>query len=148
MTSQFAAWVLERIFDLLMALMLFAFALTRVHSSGLQVGAGLSWVLAVGGKVGGTLAGLILLILLSLRHFAEPLRLRLLRALRRLRSGRAASLERLINALFQGVESMRSDAALLIVLLYSVLEWVLICCATGAWPRLSRGLSTWAWWMY
>ena len=37
-TSQFAAWVLERIFDLLMALLLFAFALTRVQTSGLHVG--------------------------------------------------------------------------------------------------------------
>ena len=33
-TSQFAAWVLERIFDLLMALLLFAFALTRVQILG------------------------------------------------------------------------------------------------------------------
>ena len=125
-TSQFAAWVLERIFDLLMALILFAFALTRVESSGLRVGDDLSWVLAVGGKVGGVLAGLVLLILLSLRHFAEPLRLRLLGALHRLSEHRAAGLEKLINALFQGVESMRSDLALLIVLLYSVVEWVLI----------------------
>ena len=38
-TSQFAAWVLERIFDLLMALLLFAFALTRVQSSGPARGA-------------------------------------------------------------------------------------------------------------
>ena len=37
-TSQFAAWVLERIFDLLMALLLFAFALSRVQSSDLHVG--------------------------------------------------------------------------------------------------------------
>ncbi len=126
-TSQFAAWVLERIFDLLMALILFAFALTRVQSSGLRVGANLSWVLSVGGKVGGALAVLILLILLSLRHFAEPLRLLLLRALHRISAHRAEGLERNINALFQGVESMRSDSALVIVLLYSVLEWLLIC---------------------
>ena len=36
--SQFAAWVLERIFDLLMALLVFGFALTRVQSSGVHVG--------------------------------------------------------------------------------------------------------------
>ena len=72
-TSQFAAWVLERIFDLLMALLLFAFALTRVQSSDIHVGEKLTWVLAVGGKVGGALGAIILLVLLSLRHFAEPL---------------------------------------------------------------------------
>src|SRR5438105_15661812 len=38
-TSQIAAWALERMFDLLMALLVFAYALTRVRSSGMQVGA-------------------------------------------------------------------------------------------------------------
>ncbi|MEO8594700.1 MAG: lysylphosphatidylglycerol synthase transmembrane domain-containing protein [Candidatus Solibacter sp.] len=126
-TSQFAAWVLERIFDLLMALILFAFALTRVQASGLRVGSNLSWVLAAGGKVGGALAVIILLILLGLRHFAEPLRLRLIGGMHRISAKRAAGVEKTINALFQGVESMRSDGALVVVLLYSVLEWVLIC---------------------
>ena len=126
-TSQFAAWVLERLFDLLMALLLFAFALTRVQSSDLHVGEKLTWVLAAGGKVGGALGVAILLVLLSLRHFAEPLRRRLVGALHHLPEKRSAGLERIINALFQGVESMRSDAALFLVLFYSALEWVLIC---------------------
>jgi uncharacterized membrane protein YbhN (UPF0104 family) len=69
----------------------------------------------------------VLVVLLSLRHFAEPLRFRLLGALRHLPSKRVAGLEKMVNALFQGVESMRSDSSLLLVLLYSVLEWVLIC---------------------
>jgi uncharacterized protein (TIRG00374 family) len=126
-TSQFAAWVLERIFDLLMALLLFAFALSRVQSSGMHVGERLTWMLAAGGKVGGALGVVILLILLSLRHFAEPLRLRLLGVLHRLPEKRIAYFEKLINALFQGVESMRSDSSMVLVLLYSVAEWVLIC---------------------
>src|SRR5258708_6790538 len=93
-TSQFAAWVLERIFDLLMALLLFAFALTRVETSGLHVGEKLSWVLAIGGKVGGALAAAVLMVLLSLRHFAEPLRHRLLGWLRHLPEKRSATLSR------------------------------------------------------
>jgi uncharacterized protein (TIRG00374 family) len=128
-TCQLAAWALERIFDLLMALLLFAFALTRVQTSGMHIGAKMTWILAAGGKVGGTLGVAILLVLLSLRHFAEPLRLRLIRALRHLPEKRLAGFEKIINALFQGVESMRSDASLIIVLLYSALEWVLICLA-------------------
>jgi uncharacterized protein (TIRG00374 family) len=126
-TSQLASWVLERIFDLLMALLLFAFALTRVQTSGLHVGEKLTWVLAAGGKIGGALGVAILLVLLSLRHFAEPLRLWLLGALRHLPEKRLAGLEKIIIALFQGVESMRSDASLFLVLVYSALEWVLIC---------------------
>lgn len=126
-TSQFAAWALERIFDLLMALLLFAFALTRVRTSDVHVGEKLAWVLTVGGKVGGALAVVVLAVLLSLRHFAEPLRFRLLRALHHLPAKRVAGVEKIVNALFQGVESMRSDSSLLLVLFYSVLEWVLIC---------------------
>src|ERR1022692_1041195 len=59
--SQLAAWVLERLFDLLMALLLFAFAMTRVQTSGMHVGQKLTWVLAAGGKVGGALGGAVLL---------------------------------------------------------------------------------------
>ena len=65
--------------------------------------------------------------LLSLRHFAEPVRRRLLDALHHLPDSASPALEKLINAFFQGVESTRSDAALFLVFFYSVLEWVLIC---------------------
>ncbi len=126
-TSQLAAWVLERIFDLLMALLLFAFALSRVQNSGLHVGEKLTWVLAAGGKIVGLLGVAILLILLSLRHFAEPLRLRLVGMLHRLPEKRIDHFEKMINALFRGVESMRSDSAMFLVFLYSLAEWVLIC---------------------
>jgi uncharacterized protein (TIRG00374 family) len=139
-TSQLAAWVLERIFDLLMALLLFTFALARVQSSDLHVGAKLTWVLAAGGKVGGTLGAVILLVLLSLRHFAEPLRLRILGALHHLPEKRSAGFERIVNALFQGVESTRSDAALFLVLCYSVLEWVLICLCYWCLARSFAGI--------
>jgi uncharacterized protein (TIRG00374 family) len=125
-TSQFAAWALERIFDLLMALLVFALALTRVPSSGIHVGPTLAWVLTFGGRIVGLLGVAVLLILLSLRHFAEPVRLRLLQALHRLPDRHIAKVEHLINAIFQGVESMRSDAALFLVFVYSVAEWILI----------------------
>jgi uncharacterized protein (TIRG00374 family) len=125
--SQIAAWVLERIFDLLMALLLFAFALSRVQSSGMQVGGKLAWVLAAGGRIVGVLCIAVFAILLSLRHFAEPLRRRLLGWVGHLPARRVIGVTKLLNALFQGVESMRSDSALLLVFLYSVVEWVLIC---------------------
>src|SRR5436190_13706177 len=65
LTSQFAAWVLERIFDLLMALLLFAFALTRVQASDIRAGATLTWVLSAGGYIVTGLCLVILIILLS-----------------------------------------------------------------------------------
>ena len=105
---------------------IFAFALTRVQNSDIRVGPKLTWVLSAGGHIVSVACIAILLILLSLRHFAEPLRLRLLAALAFLPQKRLQKAEKFIGALFQGVESMRSDGALLLVLFYSVLEWILI----------------------
>jgi uncharacterized protein (TIRG00374 family) len=125
-TSQFAAWILERIFDLLMALLVFAFALTRVNASGVQVGSKLAWVLATGGRVVGVACVGILLVVLSFRHFAEPLSRWLIRWLSFLPERHFARVERLITAFVQGIEATRSDTALLAILGYSLFEWALI----------------------
>ena len=50
-TSQLASWLLERVFDLLMASLLLGFALTRLQGAALHVGAKLAWVLAFGGRI-------------------------------------------------------------------------------------------------
>jgi uncharacterized protein (TIRG00374 family) len=139
-TSQFAAWALERIFDLLMALLVFGFALSRVQSSQLQASPNLTWVLTFGGRIVGVLGVAVLLILLSLRHFAEPLRGKLLGLLHRLPERHVARVEKAIDALFQGVESTRSDAAMFLVFLYSVAEWILICLCYWCLARSFAGI--------
>jgi hypothetical protein len=140
LTSQFAAWALERIFDLLMALLVFAFAMSRMQNSEIHLGPRLTWVLTFGGRIGGVLGVGVLLILLSLRHFAEPLQRRLTGALQRLPKHHVTRLEKLIDALFQGVESTRSDAAMFLVFLYSVAEWVLICMCYWCLARSFAGI--------
>ena len=124
--SQLAAWVLERMFDLLMALAVFGFALTRIHTATIHVGPNLSWVLAMGGRIVGFLSGAVLVSLVAMRHFAEHLRLWLIRALRFLPERHFLKLERLITTFVQGVESTRSGGALFLILLYSIVEWILI----------------------
>lgn len=124
--SQLAAWFLERLFDLLMALLVFGFALTRIPATPAHVGPGLAWVLAVGGRVVGFASLAILVLLVTMRHFAEPLRRRLVSALRFLPERSRDKLEGLIGAFVQGVEATRSDGALLLVFFYSVIEWGLI----------------------
>ena len=124
--SQLAALLLERLFDLSMALAVFAFALLRVQASGVHVGARLAWVLEAGGSTVAVLSLAVLAVLLSLRHLSEPMRRWLLRALRFLPEARFRKLEGLIGSFLEGVRAVRSDAALLLVLLYSVLEWALI----------------------
>lgn len=135
-TSQFAAWVLERIFDLLVALLVFAFGLSQVERSEIQAGPGLAWVLQVGGKVVGVACALVILVLLSLRHFAEPVR----RWVGRAMGHRFPHLEKLADALFQGVESTRSDSAMIAVFAYTVVEWVLIAACYWCVARAFQGV--------
>ncbi|MGD0049623.1 MAG: lysylphosphatidylglycerol synthase transmembrane domain-containing protein [Bryobacteraceae bacterium] len=124
--SQLAAWLLERIFDLLMVLLFFAFALMRITSTGVHVGPRLAWVLAAGGRfVAASCLGLLVL-LFAMRHFAEPVRRYLTHAIRFWPERHFARAEKLLAGLVQGVESTRSDGALLAIFLYSVLEWMLI----------------------
>lgn len=124
--SQLAAWVLERMFDLLMALAVFGFALARIHSTSVHVGPNLAWVLAVGGRIVGFLSGVVLVMLVAMRHFAEPFRRWLIRLLGFLPERYFTKLERLITTFVKGVESTRSDGALLLILFYSIVEWALI----------------------
>ena len=124
--SQLAAWVLERMFDLLMALAVFGFALTRIRTAAVHVGPNLTWVLAVGGRIVGILSGTVLVMLVAMRHFAEPVRLWLIRLLRFLPERFFLKLEHLITTFIKGVESTRSDGALFLILVYSIVEWALI----------------------
>lgn len=125
-SSQVAAWFLERLLDLLVSLVIFGFALARVHASGIIVGPRLAGVLAVGGKVVAISSGVLLVLLISLRHFAEPAKRCIIAALRFLPERPFRRLEGFVTTFVQGVESMRSDAALLWLLLYSILEWIMI----------------------
>ena len=141
LSSQLATLLLERIFDLLMALLLFGFALAQVNASGVAVGPRLSSVLSVGGKLVGVVAVLLLIILLAFRHLAEPARRRLTDALRFLPEHHFRRAENLVGAFVQGVESTRSDAALIGMIAYSFLEWGLVIACYWCLAESFRGLN-------
>jgi glycosyltransferase 2 family protein len=101
-TSQLASWLLERVFDLLMASLLLGFALTRVQGAALHVGAKLAWVLTFGGRIVGLSCLAVLIAIVSLRQFAEPVRRRLIAAARYLPARWAGKVEKLVNALVKG----------------------------------------------
>lgn len=130
-TSQLAAWVLERIADLLMVLLLFGFALARVGSSGISVGPRMALVLGVGGRLAAAAAACVVVVLVVFRHFTEPARHALMRVLQVLPETFQAKADKFVGAFLQGVESIRSDSALVLILLYSVLEWGLIVASYG-----------------
>ncbi len=125
-SSQLAAWLLERIFDLLVALLVFGWALGRVRDSGVAAGPALGWVLAVGGRFVAFFCLISLTILVVIRHFSERMQNRLLEALRILPEARYARAEKLVRAFVQGVESTRSHHGILLLTFYTILEWALI----------------------
>lgn len=139
-TSQLASWLLERIFDLLMASLLLGFALSRIQGSDVHVGPKLSLVLVFGGKIVWISCVAVFLVLLSLRHFAEPVQRRIIAAAAWLPDRWSRRVEKLITALVKGVESTRSDAALLLIFLYSVLEWALIAACYWTLTRAFVGI--------
>lgn len=141
LSSQLATLLLERMYDLLMALLLFGFALARVNASGMAVGPQLHAVLNVGGKVLGLVGVVLLIVLLAFRHLAEPARRRLTEALRFLPEHQFVKAEKLVAAFVQGVESTRSDAALLAVLFYTAIEWAFILACYWCLVRSFTGVN-------
>ena len=125
-SSQMAALVLERIYDVLIVLAIFGFALSRVRRSDVALGPALSWVFATGGWFVGALSVLVLGLLAAFRHFSAAMRRRLLGALAALPERHFKRADRLITAFVQGVESTRSQKAMLLVVWYTVLEWATI----------------------
>jgi len=127
LTSQLAAWFLERIFDLLLALFIFGYGLSRLSVSHGHVGGpALQWLFQVGGRLVWILSALCLGLLVFLRHYPELFRTRVVGALGFLDESRLARAEGLIGAFLQGVESIRSTLAVVLVLGFTILEWILI----------------------
>jgi glycosyltransferase 2 family protein len=124
-STQIAAWVLERIYDLLITLAIFGFALSRLRNLG-DVGPALGWVLAIGGWVVWIVSSLCLLALIMIRRYSDAMRCRLMVALSFLSEHRLARVERFLQALVQGAESTKSHKSIILLLLYTILEWALI----------------------
>ena len=129
-SSQMAALVLERIYDVLIVFAIFGFALSRVRRSDAALGPALSWVFATGGWVVGGLSIAVLALLALFRHFSVAMRQRLLGLLRALPERHLKKADRLITAFVQGMESTRSQKAVLLVVWYTILEWATIAVVT------------------
>jgi hypothetical protein len=140
-SSQLAAWLLERICDLLSALLIFALALMQVDRSGAKVGPRLQWALEAGGYFA-ALAGLgSIAIVVLLRQFSRPMQRRMLDGLGFLVGRWRAKAEELLDAFVAGMEATRSSASLWGIFLYTLLEWVLIVLCYVALFRAFPALS-------
>jgi conserved hypothetical protein len=141
-SSQVATWLLERIYDLLVVLLIFGFALTQVQGDVATVGPGLQWVIRMGGYIVGGLCVLCLVILVMLRRFSVTMRRRLLDGLGFLPPRYFARAEQVITAFTGGVESTRNRYFISQVLFYTVLEWIVIAgcniCLFRAFPATAH----------
>ncbi len=125
-SSQAAAWLLERMLDLLVVLLLFGFALTRIHTHNLPVGPSLQWVLGAGGYLISALGAACLILLILFRNFAEPVQKRILSALTFLPEERQLRAAKMLAAFSQGMQATRKAGFLALLLLYTGVEWVII----------------------
>ncbi len=128
-SSQLSAWVLERIYDLLIALAIFGFALSRIGNLG-DPGQALGWMLEIGGWLVWILAAACLILLVLIRRYSDAMRQRLMDALSFLSEHHLERAGRFLNALFQGAESTRSAKSIVLLVAYTLLEWTFIvfCC--------------------
>ncbi len=126
-SSQLAAWLLERIFDLLAILVLFGFAVTRIgHSHASPSGNTFRWVLQAGGWVATLLGLLCMAILIMFGKFSGHARQRLLDALMFLPSRHHQRADRFVTAFLEGTAATKTRGPATLLVLYTALEWAVI----------------------
>jgi hypothetical protein len=105
MSSQLAMWFLERIFDLLFALLIFGYGLSRVQSSQAHVGSALQWTFQVGGGVVWGVSVICLILLVLLRQHPRLFQSRLMDSLSFLPARHSERVEKIPASFLEGVES-------------------------------------------
>ncbi|HYO82314.1 MAG TPA: lysylphosphatidylglycerol synthase transmembrane domain-containing protein [Bryobacteraceae bacterium] len=128
-SSQMAIWVLERILDLLMVLVLFGFALTRAEL-GPSAGPTLRMVLASGGAVALGL-GVACVLVLVLSAFSANLARKLVHKATGLlpADGLRERLRGMFDGFLDGMRATGSASLLTQLLLWTALEWAVILAA-------------------
>jgi len=128
--SQVAAWVVERLYDILVAMSAFGFALFWLENKGFEgqatLGPGLTWALHAGGFIIGLLSAACLAVLVAMAYRAEAIQGWILRMLRFLSAHHFGRAERMIESFLDGIRSTQSQSATARLIAYSVLEWLII----------------------
>ena len=106
-SSQMAAWLLERMLDLLVVLLLFGFGLTHIPAHGTALGPGLRWILGAGGYLVAFIGAACVLFLMLFRNFSDPCGAGILSGLTFLPAKHYERVEQMLAAFSQGMESTR-----------------------------------------
>ena len=124
-SSQMAAWLLERILDLLVVLLIFGIALAHmpvIH----HLHPALQWVLKTGGYFVAGIGAVCILLLVAFRNFGRAAQARILSAITFLPDKLHARATEMIQAFVQGVECTRDRRFLALLAGYTILEWIVI----------------------
>jgi glycosyltransferase 2 family protein len=131
-SSQAAAWLLERMLDLLAVLLLCGYALIRIPTYSWRLGPKVQEVLAAGGY-SLAIAGMVcLVLLLAFRDPAGRAQKRIQSALTFLPEHQQQRVAGMLDAFSQGVACTRDPRLLALLLGYTLLEWTVIVASSFA----------------
>jgi uncharacterized protein (TIRG00374 family) len=137
-SSQIAAWVVERILDVLMILVIFGIALTQVSRSAIRSSPHIQITLQAGGAAAGVAGLACLALLVGLRQFHGSVQKRLLEALSFLPAPMLQRVQEFFAAFGEGMQSTRSSAFTFLLVGYTIIEWIVIAgcfyCVFHAFP--------------
>jgi glycosyltransferase 2 family protein len=137
-SSQAAAWLLERMLDLLAVLLLCGYALIRIPQYSWRLGTKVQDALVAGGYSLAIAGAICLVLLLAFRDPAGRAQQRILDALAFLPEHRRRRAAEMLEAFSQGVACTRDPRSLALLLGYTLLEWMVIVASSFA---LFRGFS-------
>ncbi len=141
-SSQVAAWLTERIYDLFMALILFGIGLSHVQDSGMEVGPRLEWVLRIGGYTAAGIGLVCLSILFLFGRYARSMERRLIDGLAILPQRVLEKTTKAVSEFSRTMEGTGKKELVAKLVAYSFLEWFLILacylCVLRASPATSH----------
>ena len=140
-SSQVAAWMVERILDLLMILLIFGAALTQVSRGAVQPGPRIRLALQAGGYTAGLTGMACLTLLIAMRQFRGSIQKRLVDALSFLPEAMVERIRSFLTSFEEGMQCMRSPNFTMLLIIYTIGIWCIIAgafaCILRAFPETS-----------
>jgi uncharacterized membrane protein YbhN (UPF0104 family) len=126
LSSQIAAWTLERVYDMLLILGLFGYALVLVLENGTRGGVFWQRVLEAGGWFAGITGTICLAVLITVHRFPDLLEQRFTQAVAVIGEPYRARAVQILQTALAGVRSTRDYRSVAALLWWSAVEWLLV----------------------
>jgi glycosyltransferase 2 family protein len=141
-SSQVAAWLLERMLDLLALLLLCGYALLRIPAYSWRLGPKMQDTLLAGGYALALGGAVCLVVLLAFRDPSRRAQNRILGALTFLPPEQQHRAAGILEAFSTGVECTRDPRSLALLLVYTAIEWTIIVASSFALFRAFEATRT------